>query len=315
MRLLLLSLLLCLGGCLRQDPDDSDAVETNCANDGIDDDGDGLYDCADPDCAEDPACSEADTDTDTDTDTDADADGDSDADADTDVPLGERAYPIVVPGILLLEPALDDFSLATTLKGNLILHVEGSEDDTDAVVTLAAALPDTNPPVQDTCYPTAQLPDAVVKGGYTLAGEGREATFPVGDVLVTVHDISFEMKFKPEYASLEQGLLGGYIDARELAEAYPEGGESADDLCARVADMGAACEACPSDSAVYCLTFQFLAKSQIEADLDVKLVAEAFTDPDCDPEAGTCACSGAGGLATGGLGLSALALLALRRRR
>ena len=57
--------------------------------DGADNDGDGLYDCDDPDCGGSPDCSgeadaDADADADTDTDTDSDADADADADTDTD---------------------------------------------------------------------------------------------------------------------------------------------------------------------------------------------------------------------------------------
>jgi hypothetical protein len=42
--------------------------------DALDNDGDGLYDCDDPDCADAPACAEGDADTDADTDTDSDTD-------------------------------------------------------------------------------------------------------------------------------------------------------------------------------------------------------------------------------------------------
>lgn len=55
--------------------------------DGADNDGDGLYDCNDPDCSGAPDCEaegDTDTDSDTDSDTDTDADSDTDTDADTD---------------------------------------------------------------------------------------------------------------------------------------------------------------------------------------------------------------------------------------
>ncbi len=56
-----------------------------------DNDGDGLFDCDDPDCASAPNCQE--TDTDADADADADADTDADADADTDVDTGTEETP------------------------------------------------------------------------------------------------------------------------------------------------------------------------------------------------------------------------------
>ncbi len=67
----------------------SEGREAGECSDAADNDGDGLYDCDDPDCAGSPDCDEADTDTDADGDTDTDADADGDADTDTAEPSCE----------------------------------------------------------------------------------------------------------------------------------------------------------------------------------------------------------------------------------
>lgn len=72
-------------------------------SDAADNDGDGLFDCDDPDCAGASSCEaegDADTDADADGDTDADtdADADADADADTDIQGGSLSDAIRIEG-------------------------------------------------------------------------------------------------------------------------------------------------------------------------------------------------------------------------
>jgi hypothetical protein len=65
-------------------------------DDGADNDGDGLFDCNDPDCAGAPVCDEdtaVDSPPEGDTDTDADSDTDADADTDTDTDTDVYHYP------------------------------------------------------------------------------------------------------------------------------------------------------------------------------------------------------------------------------
>jgi hypothetical protein len=71
-------------------------------DDGLDNDGDRLTDCDDPDCSADAACGgegDADTDADTDTDTDADADADADADTDADADADTDPLPDLSQGL------------------------------------------------------------------------------------------------------------------------------------------------------------------------------------------------------------------------
>jgi hypothetical protein len=69
MRRSLIPLSLCVFGCGAPEG----KAPGDCA-DALDNDGDGLYDCDDPDCVEDDECQEGDTDTDVDADTDTDTD-------------------------------------------------------------------------------------------------------------------------------------------------------------------------------------------------------------------------------------------------
>ena len=76
---------LLLAACHVTRPPLHEAMEPGWCHDDADNDGDGAFDCDDPDCMGTDLCSEqADTDTDTDADTDTDTDTDADADADTD---------------------------------------------------------------------------------------------------------------------------------------------------------------------------------------------------------------------------------------
>ncbi len=90
-------------------------------SDAADNDGDGLFDCDDPDCAGASSCeaegdadTDADADGDTDADTDADADADADADTDTDTDTGATEeftfeihgeYADTVLALYLVEPS------------------------------------------------------------------------------------------------------------------------------------------------------------------------------------------------------------------
>jgi hypothetical protein len=105
-----------LWGCGAGAGDGEGSLNGDCS-DLLDNDFDGLVDCADPGCACSDADADTDADTDSDTDTDADADSDTDVDTDTDSDTDQSCslnLQAALPDgtVLILESCLSSSDLA-----------------------------------------------------------------------------------------------------------------------------------------------------------------------------------------------------------
>ena len=112
-----------------------EGVEPGDCADALDNDGDGLYDCDDPDCSGAPDCSEGDADTDADADSDTDADTDTGPWEDCEVEIEE-----VVPdqGATDVYYRTDvEFHLSDSIPGAPVIELVGPAGQVPGTTTLS----------------------------------------------------------------------------------------------------------------------------------------------------------------------------------
>jgi len=184
------------GDDLKQRGIQRDVTDIEDCGDLADNDRDGLFDCDDDDCADDPECSEADGDT------DADADADTDADADADTDSYTAAH-----GGTMVKVAAHTFEMGCTagMSGcdsdespahSVTLSNDFFMGETEVTQGEYEAMMGTNPSLFDTCgtdcpvervswHMSASFANAVsdaegLEHCYTCSGTGTSADCAVG---------------------------------------------------------------------------------------------------------------------------------------
>lgn len=152
----------------------------------------------------------------------------------------------------------------------------------------------------DGCHPTRALlasPSVTVGPGAYFASTPGPLSLPLGGATLLLEQAEIDGDLGPDAASLVEVGVRGWLRADSLPVADP---------CSWLAGHGGACQTCPSGDGD-CQWIDLGGVSGVA--LDGALPPAADPDADCSADPGTLGC------ATGGRGWSALALLALIRRR
>ncbi|MEN0065126.1 MAG: hypothetical protein AAGA48_23485 [Myxococcota bacterium] len=125
------------------------------------------------------------------------------------------------------------------------------------------------------CLPTIPFPTAPYDDPYFEAVT-QELSFEILDTEVSLGDVSLTGAFAPNGGRIDAMALSGTLDVRDVEDFL-----AGLDLCAVVAEAGAACFACP-DSVVACVA---LTVEDLDATLagDVTVVERTLDDIESDP--------------------------------
>lgn len=152
-------------------------------------------------------------------------------------------------------------------------------DVTDAALALRLGfgVDDAEPPVQDACSPTVELPGAARSGDAFEVGPG-DTTFQGPDNTYTIQGLHVLGTIQPDGRAILDTSLEGRVDLRQ-AEVLGIG--SAEDLCGTLGNLGVICAPC-DDGEVYCadLRVEGVRASRVEAEM----VAVGSPDPGDCPE-------------------------------
>lgn len=107
-------------------------------------------------------------------------------------------------------------------------------------------------PAQDYCTQSIDFPEADFTNPSFSVGP-EDSTFAIAGFEITIQDLSITGVFAPDGSYFGAGTLAGSIDARDIAEAFPDLGYTADQLCELLVNFNAACETC-TDGSNYCLS-------------------------------------------------------------
>ncbi len=106
---------------------------------------------------------------------------------------------------------------------------------------------------QDYCTATFPFPDADFSAAPFFSVGPQDTVLSFAGYEISVKQLEITGTFAADGSYFGGGTLGGAVDARDIAEAFPELGYDAAGLCDFLVSFGAECGAC-TDSEPYCLT-------------------------------------------------------------
>lgn len=133
---------------------------------------------------------------------------------------------------------------------------------------------------QDLCTPTIPFPSADFGENPYFEVPASLVTLDVAGVLLPVHEFVLEGTIAPDGTWFGGAIIGGELDARELADLFSEV-DGPDELCNLTASFGAPCEPCTTDQATYCLGILVDRLIGEGVDIDLVEVLDPSADPDC----------------------------------
>ncbi len=192
-----------------------------------------------------------------------------------EVDITGATYQVSLFGGRILEPEGVGEIITTFGTPMVLIEVQAAE----GTLELMGGMAEDMGPEQDLCIPTFHFPGADFSETPYFQIPEMSLAVEMGDISIVVHEFELEGTFASDGTSFGGGIVGGEIDARDLAEFIDEV-ETPEDLCNLAATVGASCVACSSDGEEYCLTVLIdrLQGSRVETDL------VEVTDPDSNPD-------------------------------
>jgi hypothetical protein len=158
-----------------------------------------------------------------------------------------------------------------------LVLVEVQEVDGSLELMGALALDDGT---QDPCTPTIPFPSADFGDSPFFEVPASLVTLEVAGMLLPVHEFVLEGTIAPDGSWIGGAVIGGELDARELADIIDEV-DTPEDLCNLTASFGAPCEPCSTDGQEYCLGVLVDRLPGDGVDLDLVEIVDPSLDPDC----------------------------------
>ncbi len=145
--------------------------------------------------------------------------------------------------------------LAPYLSDVIVLFSPTALDEGAGSIEVLGALGDDSSGtlMQDMCSPSLPLTEAV-------PGEFANPYFQVGPALfeseiqginIIIDDLLIGGDFTSDGSAVEEAVFAGQLDSRNFAGLL---GDDIDAICELLTTLGIACEACPSDGELYCLS-------------------------------------------------------------
>jgi len=157
----------------------------------------------------------------------------------------------------------------------VLVEVQRADDELELMG--AIALEDGS---QDPCTPTIPFPIAAFDDSPFFDVPASLVTLEVAGMVLPVHEFVLEGTIAPDATWFGGAVIGGELDARELADLIDEV-DTPEDLCNLTASFGAPCQPCSTDGEEYCLEVlvDSLVGEQVAVDLEE--IIDPSTDPDC----------------------------------
>ena len=158
-----------------------------------------------------------------------------------------------------------------------LIHIrEVSEDN--VAVRLAVATDD-DPPTQDFCSRTVDIPEVDTSDSPYFQFGPAELSFDAYVGTITVHDMIVAGTLAADASSIGGLEVSATVDTRTVADAVEVDEE---ELCDLLELSGSPCEACPSDDEPWCVTTAADRFSAAAVDLQVEQILEADSDKRCE---------------------------------
>jgi len=168
-------------------------------------------------------------------------------------------YTIDLATARIVEPAGIGSVLTSQLQQSILVGVESVDASNIQMIGAIAAAGTTT---QDYCTPTIPFPSADFTTAPFFTIGPRTTSLSVAGYNVEIQDLEITGTFAADGSYFGGGTLSGTIDTRPLAPLLDDSGNEGA-ICDLAVNFGAACEACPSDGGMFCLT---LVADQITAD-------------------------------------------------
>lgn len=172
-----------------------------------------------------------------------------------------KTYALDLAAANIVEPPGIGAVLSSYLTTQVLIGID-SVSGSDIQMLGALAIEDSNPPTQDMCSPSIDFPSADFSGNPFFSIGPQDTTFSIAGYDIEIQSLNITGSFEATGDYIDGATLEGTIDTRPLAPLLDDtGNEGA--ICDLAVNFGAACEACPSDGGMFCLT---LVANQIYAD-------------------------------------------------
>ena len=166
---------------------------------------------------------------------------------------------------------------ASLFSTELLLEVVEVEE---REIALRVGLPAEDDGTQDYCSRTLDLPVGTFDGPrFRIATPAL--SFGAFQDQLAISNLVVEGSFNPEGTAIGSGTVTATIDTRSLYDMLAVYGPEL--LCDMASDFGVPCTPCEADGAPFCFTVSAThLEGQLEWDLSVDIVEEAWLDPRCE---------------------------------
>jgi hypothetical protein len=155
-------------------------------------------------------------------------------------------------------------------------------DGLNARVVAAIGKPNASSIAQDMCGRTISVDVALDALPLIMGGE-EDFTFGAMGGLLRFDSIDFEGTISSDVRSLGGLTYHAVMGMSEVVDILPEfGGESVG--CDLAENLGIPCEPCASDPSANCISIAAKGVTGEASDIDLEVITEQGTHPDCDPE-------------------------------
>lgn len=190
--------------------------------------------------------------------------------------LKDKTYELLLSDARIVEPDGIGSVLSSYLTQAILVGVVSV--DTEIQMMGAIGVEDATPAMQDYCDPTIPFPSADFSEQPFFQIGPETTTLSVAGYNITIEDLAISGTFASDGTYFGGGELSGTIDTRPLDPLLSETGEEGA-ICDLAVSFGAACEACPSDGELFCLT---LVADQIQANVVNGVTLAEVVGNDCE---------------------------------
>jgi len=165
-----------------------------------------------------------------------------------------RSYAVDLAGATFVQPPGIGAILGSLLTQDVLIGVTGAGDTT---LDLVGALSVEGGTAQDFCSAAIVFPAPADFANPPIFTVGpQDTSLAVSGATVTIFGMELGGTFSADGTLFENGGFAGEIDMRELVQVVDALGGTAEEACATLEAIGAACSACSSDGAAACLVFE-----------------------------------------------------------
>lgn len=184
-----------------------------------------------------------------------------------------RTYVVDIGNATIVEPPGVGALLGSLIDTNVLIGVTAA--DSRSLSTMGATESEFRG--QDYCTPTIPFPvaDFSAQPYFELGPADTELSF--AGYQISVRSLRMTGSFASDGSYFDEGTLEGSIDARDIAEAFPDLGYSGEQLCEFMVSFGVSCEAC-DDGEDFCLA---VVVEDILAEEDEGVTLVEVADSDC----------------------------------